>query len=65
MGEAGKLDVREAEQAVTIKVSPEFKELCDQFEKKINAALWNVGVRIGYPKVTKIMARKIKRMILS
>jgi hypothetical protein len=43
----------------TMKVDLEFKELCDEYAKKIEQVTWN-AVDYSYKEITKILTRKIK-----
>lgn len=45
--------------AVSMKVSLEFKELCDEYRKKIYSVTWE-SVDYSYPEITRIIAKKIK-----
>jgi hypothetical protein len=54
----------EKKKAYKMDVDVEFKELCDEYAKKIEAVTWN-AVNYSYREITKIIARKWKEARLS
>jgi len=42
-------------------VAIEFKQLCDDFSKKIKDVTWN-AVDYSYPEITRILTRKLREL---
>jgi hypothetical protein len=50
---------KNASRGISLKVDMEFKELCDEYKKKISAVTWD-AVDYSYAEITRILARKVK-----
>lgn len=55
----GKQKQVQAKKIYMMRVSLEFKEICDRLFEKINDRAWNGLDKISYPELTRILAIKI------
>lgn len=46
-------------ESISMDVDIEFKQLCDEYKKKISAVTWD-AVDYSYREITRILARKVR-----